>query len=391
VHNNSISKLLNLKDIIVKNISHSDSKVLIYIETTKKFSCCPSCSSLTNRVHDYRPQKIKDFPIMYKDTFLILRKRRYACSCGKRFYENYDFLPKFSRMTNRLVSYIIEELRNSVPFTLVAKKSNLSTTTVSRIFDYVNYSKPLKLPEALSIDEFKGNSGGHKYQCILVDPVKRKILDILPTRYQCDLINYFKQYSRQERCKVKFFICDMWRTYAELAKVFFPNAAIIVDKYHFIRQVSWALENVRKNVQKTMPANLRKYYKRSKRLLTKPSYKLNTEEKAEVQLMILYNENLRRAYILKERFYELCHENKYEKQRKAFSRWIEMAENSGIVEFKKCTKTFHNWSKEILNAFKYGYTNGPTEGFNNKIKVIKRVSYGILNFNRLRNKILHQY
>jgi transposase len=45
--------------------------------------------------------------------------------------------------------------------------------------------------------------------------------------------------------------------------------------------------------------------------------------------------------------------------------------------------------KEIKNAFKYGYTNGPTEGFNNKIKVLKRVSFGLKNFHRFRNRIIH--
>ena len=35
--------------------------------------------------------------------------------------------------------------------------------------------------------------------------------------------------------------CDMWRPYTELAQTFFPNATIIVDKYHFIRQMTWAI------------------------------------------------------------------------------------------------------------------------------------------------------
>ena len=68
---------------------------------------------------------------------------------------------------------------------------------------------------------------------------------------------------------------------------------------------------------------------------------------------------------------------------------IENAESSGIPEFEKCAATYRRWLKEIKNAFKYGYTNGPTEGFNNKIKVLKRVSFGIKNFQRFRNRIIH--
>ncbi|ENZ40555.1 hypothetical protein HMPREF1085_03481 [Enterocloster bolteae 90A9] len=69
--------------------------------------------------------------------------------------------------------------------------------------------------------------------------------------------------------------------------------------------------------------------------------------------------------------------------------WIANAQSCGNKEFEDCTKTYRAWHKEILNAFKYGLTNGPTEGFNNKIKVLKRSSYGIRNFKRFRTRILH--
>ena len=68
--------------------------------------------------------------------------------------------------------------------------------------------------------------------------------------------------------------------------------------------------------------------------------------------------------------------------------WIKYAEKSNIKVFERLAKTYRNWRSYILNGYKYGYTNGPTEGFNNKIKVLKRVSYGLRNFNRYRNRIL---
>ena len=69
-----------------------------------------------------------------------------------------------------------------------------------------------------------------------------------------------------------------------------------------------------------------------------------------------------------------------------------MAESSGLKEFEKVAKTYRTWSKEILNAFKYSHiTNGPTEGLNNKIKVLKRTSYGIRNFQRLRTRIFRRH
>ena len=104
--------------------------------------------------------------------------------------------------------------------------------------------------------------------------------------------------------------------------------------------------------------------------------------------MLHYSDDLRKAHLLKEWFYHICDEKRYCVARDEFWNWIKNAESSGLKEFEDCAKTFRNWSAEILNAFKYGYTNGPTEGFNNKIKVLKRVSYGIKNFKRFRNRTL---
>ena len=144
---------------------------------------------------------------------------------------------------------MIDRLRGTYSFTSVAREVGLSVSTIIRIFDLVSYGRP-ELPAAIAIDEFKGNTDGEKYQCILADPVNKVVLDIIPVRYGHYLTNYFKQFSREERQNVDFFVSDMWRTYYDLSDVWFKNATRIIDKYHWIRQVIWAFENVRKQEQK---------------------------------------------------------------------------------------------------------------------------------------------
>ena len=387
MHNHCINKLLNIEDVIVKKVEHADTFIKIYLETKPQEHICPFCHATTRRVHDYRSQMIKDLPFQLKHCYLVLRKRRYHCSCGKHFYESYSFLPRYFQRTNRLTAYIASILHTNLSMKDVALQTNVSASTVARILDSISYSRQT-LPEAISIDEFKGNTSTGKYQCILVDPLKHKILDILPDRTQNHLISYFYSIPKIERYRVKYFVCDMWTPYIDLAKIYFPNAKIIIDKYHFIRQVTWAIDGVRKRLQRSMPASLRKYYKRSKKLILTRYFKLKDENKQACDLMLLYNDDLRKAHFLKEKFYEICQNPKYSEQRKDFFQWIKMAENSGIPEFEKCARTYRNWSKEILNAFKYPHiTNGPTEGFNNKIKVLKRTSYGIRKFDHLRTRI----
>ena len=99
-------------------------------------------------------------------------------------------------MTNRLSAYIIDKLRDAVTYTSVATEMNLSVNTVIRVFGVVDYGHK-NLPSALSIDEFKGNTGGEKYQCIITDPVKKVVLDILPARTEVCLTKYFAKSANQ--------------------------------------------------------------------------------------------------------------------------------------------------------------------------------------------------
>lgn len=159
------NNLLNIKDVFIKKVVHADFYVKVFIETKPSPQTCPCCGSITKRIHDYRIQTIKDLPFQTKHCFLVLRKRRYVCSCGKKFYENYSFLPRYLQRTNRLTAFIADCFHEQQNITTIARRANVSTATVNRVLDTIHFPK-MMLPEVLSIDEFKGNAGNEKYQCL---------------------------------------------------------------------------------------------------------------------------------------------------------------------------------------------------------------------------------
>ena len=253
------------------------------------------------------------------------------------------------------------------------------------------YDKPKKLPQVLSIDEFKGNTDKEKYQVIITNPADGTVLDILPDRKQSHLISYFKQWNRDERSAVKFFVSDMWKPYAELSEIYLKEATQLVDKYHYVRQVIWAFERVRKKIQKKYGKENRLLFKHSKRVLTMRRNKLKPEQLEKVEYLLYFNDDLRSAYYLKELFYEILDCEDKHKGKELLSKWILIAQNSRLKDYQDCATTLQNWSKSIFNTFDYPYTNGFTEGCNNKIKVLKRNAYGYRNFNRFRKRILHMF
>ena len=386
--NNYTEKLIDLKGVKVKNIIQSEKITTIEMEMELREQHCPCCGAATRTVHDYRAQPIRDIPAFGKEIILLLRKRRYRCKeCNKKFFEQNTFLPRFHRMTNRLSSYVISKLHDTCSFTSVARDIGLSVTTVIRIFDLVEYA-PSQLPAVLSIDEFKGNTNKEKYQCIITDPLNHRVLDILPDRQKHHLTSYFKGFDRSS---TTFFVSDMWSTYEDISLTYFKNATFIVDKYHFIRQVIWAFEAVRKEEQKKFARDRRIYFKHSRKLLLKSHNSLTNDEKQQINVMLFASEKLLVAYSLKESFFEFMHSKNSQEARPKLSDWVMDAGNSSLHRFATCAKTMSNWSVGILNSFDFPYTNGFTEGANNKIKVLKRNAYGYRNFYRFRNRILHMF
>jgi len=380
------AKILDLEDVMITNVEQFSNELHIYLELPVKEHICPVCGSKTNRIHDYRMQIIKDRPLS-KNTLLHLRKRRYRCiHCNKRFFEHNTFLPRYYRMTSRLVVSIITAFRKTISAVEIASRFNVSVTTSIRYFDCVHY-RCNSLPQVLSIDEFKGNSGGQKYQTILTDAKEKRILDILPNRYESDLIKYFKSFP--DRNCVKYFVTDMNPHFKAVAKACFPNANIVADRYHVIRQAVWAMERVRKTEQKKLSDQFRKYFKHSKGFLNKNPEKLSPDEMQKISLMFEIAPRLADAYRLKNEFIKIMRSNSSSIGKPLLIDWLQSVSIMDLDEFQDCSKACSNWFHEILNAMDVPWTNGFTEGCNNKTKVLKRVGYGFRNFSRFRNRILH--
>lgn len=100
------AELMNLEGVSVTNVENISDELHVHLELPRTKHTCPACGAATDRVHDYRTQIIKDVP-MGRTTFLHLRKRRYRCDCGKRFFEKVNFLPRYHRVTSRLVASVI--------------------------------------------------------------------------------------------------------------------------------------------------------------------------------------------------------------------------------------------------------------------------------------------
>lgn len=380
--------LLGIKDVIVTDVQETDFEKHIYLDCVLKKQRCPHCFRETQRVHSYRRQIVKDVSMCGKNTYLHVRKRRYFCPhCGSTFLEKLSFLKKYQRTTQRLLMHVINDFRDPLSIKYIAKKNNIGVGVAARMFDHVSHSRPT-LPTILAIDEFKGNAG-RKFQCILTNPVTKEVLDILPCKITTYLKEYFLGYSLEDRRKVKYVVMDMSTQFAEIATFCFPNAKIVIDKFHVCRHITWAVDDARKRVQEKLTPDKRKGFKRSRFIILKRSEELTDEEVSRLTIMLSYSEELRWAYYIKEMFYKFMSSTSYDTAIENYRSFRLVALASGLYRFKACCAMIEKRKERILRAFETGYTNGYTEGCNNKVKVLKRNSYGVRNFRRFRNRILY--
>lgn len=415
---NNIIKLLGIKDKLIKieNISETDNSLYVTLSRKKSFHKCPECSALTNRVHDYRPtSKIKHSIIHHKPVILLYKKCRYVCTnCAKRFTEPLSFVSKYAKVSNLLIQNVLKHCKQMISLTAISSLIGVSISTVSKRFnDYVDYSKPSELPTMLSIDEFASHTSLDKFATSLVDLSSGKPFDILYNRKKYDLMNYFFSFPYSQRKAVKLVVIDMSYNFRSVVKTCFPNATIIADKFHYVRYIIDAFNNIRIKSMKQFRRDsieyriIKRYWKHlnkrydslnSNHFYKDPTLKYHTTVKDIVDLSLSFSNDLKIAYELKEEFYNIIdYKNKrsFVQINSEFRSFIELVKESNLPQFKPVLSIFRNWYNEISNSLFIAkndgthYTNSTVEGLNNKYKVIKRIAFGYRNFSNFKRRILY--
>lgn len=378
-----------MQGVILKKDLYSKNLIELWLEYPTKEHICPSCNSPTSRVHDYYTRSFNHIMVGKRTTKIYYKQRRYVCMhCGKRFAEMNSFIQKFFRHSNDVVNNVFDDLTSIKNLSQIGNDNNMSSQNVSRLMNKFMpiFHNTTSLPEAIGIDEFKGNSGVNKFQVVITNLKTHKVIDVISARSEDALYNFFRKISNPK--DVKLVAMDLSLFFKKIITDCLPNAKIIADTFHFTRLMHWALDNVRKDVQKGLPKDMRIYFKRSRSVLHKRINNLNPDEYNQLTNMLDYNENLRWAYSIVQNLFEIIDEKNPDKKVSLFREFMTYASNCDLPEFNKHIQTFFKWHKYIINSFYTNFSNGITEGLNTKIKTLKRVSFGFRNFQNFRLRIL---
>lgn len=417
---NEVKKVLGLDDKCIKilyveeeEVNGKTVKIINSISTNEKVKC-PVCNKYTRSVHDYlKPINSKYVKVAEYECYLRIKRKRFICrKCNKRIIEDIGIVNKGKSISNALEIKIRKDLlKTCYSIKDIAEINGVSSDKVRNILldamnDYPEYVKTL--PDVISFDEFKADTNEGKYAFIMNDPIRKRTLDILPNRRKDYLISYFTRV--ENRGNVKYVISDMYDPYLLVTKIMFKNAKYVVDRFHYTEYVMDALDNIRIRLQKTFGYNskeykmlknkknvslLRKYYNDVKWYVYTKRYECGRKvDKLPIDILnelLNIDDELDRGYQLKELFLDIIHHDLTPEETKVeLENWIDLCNESNINEFIDAAKTINNWLEYICNSFiDKRFSNGYTEGLNNKIKVIKRTAYGFRNFKFLRLRLMY--
>jgi transposase len=383
--------ILNLPGFTIKKIE-GFSPIIIHLRYRRK-AVCPYCESRDLRKKDSFIRRVRHESIGLRPTVLSFKAHKFYCrSCKQYFNQQFPGIKKYQRATERLQDQVFHQHTEGISQKSLAQDFKLGKATIERWYHrgYQKLNKELQkrlCPQVLGIDEhsFSRRQG---YATTFCDLRKHKIFDVVKGKSVAALKAYLNALEGKDKVKV---ICiDLSSPYRQLIKRYFPQAMIVVDRFHVIRLMNHMSLQAYQSIDQEM-----KYQRGLLAALRTNPGNLTVERRKRRDEYFKQQPAIAAIYEFKQKLHRLL----MYKHRKAkyckrlipiYLEYIKLLKQSGFKSLETLGKTLYQWRDEIVRMWRFTKNNGITEGFHRKMKLIQRRAYGFRNFEnyRLRVRVL---
>ena len=369
------TELIGIKDqnIKISLVFETDTHIEIQAKLDYPAPSCPHCHGKMIKYDFQKPSKIPLLEQAGTPTLLRLKKRRFQCkSCRSVTVAETSIVEKNRQISNLVRQKVTQLLTEKVSLTDIARRLRVSTSTVYRKLDQFTFKKHYdKLPNELII--------------------------ILDNRHQTTIRNYFLKYPLKVRQQVQFITMDMSGAYIPLARKLFPNAKIVLDRFHIIQHLGRAFLKTRIAImnqfdKKSLPyralKNHWRLFQKDSRKLSLNSFYSKTFRQTlapheVVAKTLVFSKELTDYYTL----YQLLLFHFQEKRVGEFFDLIEENRSKVNHYFQTVFRIFLRHKKSIKNVLETDYSNAKLEATNKLIKDIKRLGFGFRNFINFKKRV----
>jgi transposase len=393
---------LDLPEVRILKSDLSGREIVITVESTRTWAVCPRCGEKTYEFHSFgRQLRLRHLPILGRPVMIEIRPRRFRCPRCENHpttTQKLDWYDERSPHTKAYDQWLLLSLIGST-VSDVSRKEGLSYDRVEGALERlieseVNWDEVQSL-EILGLDEIALKKGHRNF----VVPVttrgadgELKLLGILPNRRRETVEEFLRQIPARLRAQVREVCTDMYEGYTSAVREVLPQARLVVDRFHVAKAYRDCADQLRKEVQRELKAELSETeyeaLKGTMWLFRRDPQELEKEEQERLELLFECAPDLKQAHQLREELTQIF-ETEHHKQsgQAAIEEWQKRVRESGLRCFDSFLTTLGNWMNEITNYFVSRLTSGFVEGFNNKIKVLKRRCYGITNLKHLYQRL----
>lgn len=390
---------LNLPDVrVLSSEMNEDGDFVITVESTLSSTTCRQCGREISDFHAFSdPVRLRHMPIFDHKVWIIIRPKRFRCpTCdgGPTSTQRLSWYELGHATTNGFDRFCLRMLVNST-IADAARKLGVRESLVEGVLDRcvsaeVDWSEYASLG-VLGLDEIALRTG-HRDWVVLVTTWLEgggvAILAVLEDRKKETVATFLRSIPERLKRTIERVCCDMYEGFVRAAQEELPRAKVVVDRFHVARAYATAADEVRKRETRGLKKELEaeEYAEISGAMWAyrKAADELEDEEWFLLARVFGHSPQMEAAYNLREDLREVF-ERELTKSgaKRALRAWSKRALASGIAELAGVVKMLDRMLDEITSYFLARETSGFVEGFNNRVKVLKRRSYGLSNLKRL--------
>lgn len=406
---NQIHIPLDLPDVRILEVTKlSPQGWVIRVESKLEGSTCRKCGRAIDAFHGYdAPLRLRHLPLFEVPVWIEIRPKRYRCPhCegGPTSTQSSTWYQRRSPNTKAYEQWLLRLLVNTTVRD-VSRKLNLSEARVNGVLDRwietsVNWTEIHQI-SVLGIDEIALKRGHRDYVVIVTHQTTTgvAILAVLPDRKRATVEQFLSSIPTHLQATIEDVCSDMYSGYINAVRAQLPQANVIVDRFHVAQNYRDCADHVRKQELKRLKLELPQadyvLLKGTMWAFRKSYQTLQWEEKVKLNRLFVYSPASEQAYTLREQLTQIFEtEQTKERATEAILAWVQRVRNRQVKAFDSFLTTLDHWLNEITNYFIDRQTSGFVEGFNNRIKVLKRRCFGIFDVNRLFQRLtldLHGY
>lgn len=377
----SIARLLKLKDLkLVCMTFHNDNIARLHVKPKKNGCRCPVCDRRGRILREReRPREWRDLSIGGWRLLLSYRPREIHCATHGRIQECIPWAAPEAQTTYRF-EYVMLSLCRDMTQKAAAQILNIAPSTLSnllhRSIQRHRSGHKIRGLKHLGVDEISFKKG-RKYATLVYDLDRSRVLWIGEGKGRDAIDQFFNnQLSEHQKRQIKAACSDMSQAYIGAIKCHCPNAALVIDRFHVVKALNEAVDEIRKQQWREASREDRKVYKGLRWLLYRRSSTRTREQTRALKQLEKSNRRIYRAWQLKEEFEAFWDYNAPWASERFLKAWLTRCMRSRLDPLKKFARTIRKHMDAILAYTTHRITNAVSEGLNRIAKIVKNRASG---------------